>query len=256
MPGTEMSDDKLEDDILAFEYVSGSLAGAERQAFQQRLNTDDHLKRLVYQWEEQLVVLQSSIQGLEPKPSTWQHIENAISPTKATSSPTFQPTDKQDLYSKPGWLSGLLWAFSGALASLLFVVLLFKPLSQQWQAPATVDYVAVMTSAGGQQALTTLGSVETGIIQLNWGDQSLAVDEDYQLWAVSKRDGEIRSLAIIDNSDTDKLILDDAHWRLIMDAESLLLTREDAGGSAIDEPSDRVVATGICVRIQPRQVSS
>ena len=84
----------------------------------------------------------------------------------------------------------------------------------------------------------------------DWGDDVLPADQDYQLWAVSRSDGETRSIAVIASKDMTLLELSEAQWRLIKDSESLMLTIEEEGGSAIDEPSDELVARGLCVRLK------
>lgn len=229
--------DSLVDDEAAFEFVSGLMRDEARRAFEQRLQVEPALRQQVELWEEQLSNLTDQ-RPLEARASTWTAIEKRVN-----AGATDKPTTNEWSLNPASWLMGLM----GAALALAVVYLL--PLQVPTSA-TTVDYVAVMTTPGQQPGLTTFGEAGTKQLTLHWQAlEELAEDEDYQLWAVSKRDGQTRSIAILDNQSSTQLDLSDANWRLITDAHSLILTREEAGGSAIDEPSDLIVASGVCVRI-------
>lgn len=242
MYGGKVINTELDDDTLVFEYVIGTLRGDERLAFEARLNSDDRLQDLLAHWEEELMSLHDTEQGLAPKADTWDAIEQRL----------FASENEKELPSV--WAR--LWPFNEAkwlvtsmLASLFLIVLFVRVSPIGTTALPTVDYVAVMTANDGTHSLTTTASASTKVLQLTWGAEALSEHQDYQLWAVSKRDGYTRSLAVIADKSTGQIQLSDAHWRLIIDAESLLLTVEEEGGSALDEPSNLLVAQGICVRL-------
>jgi anti-sigma-K factor RskA len=54
-------------------------------------------------------------------------------------------------------------------------------------------------------------------------------------------------LGVFAQADIRQLPLTVPQWRLIKDSSHLLLTEEDIGGSPLDEPSEMVVAKGVCV---------
>lgn len=229
--------DPLDDERLAFEYTSGLLRGEERSEFERQLAAQPALQKLVQFWEEQLMHMQDSA-PLAPKTDTWSVIETRVNPTERRDEPPLK------------WV----WALFGAMAAV-FVLLVFPMPNQVNPAAAGVDYVAVMTDSNEQPGLTTFGAELDKKLSLHWQLESLGDEsKDYQLWAVSKRDGQTRSIAILENNTILELQLSDANWRLITDAESLILTLEDAGGSAIDEPSDVIIAAGVCVRIRPQSL--
>ena len=254
MSGKETADGTLDDNALAFEYVAGSLQGSERDSFQQRMHRDSSLADRVLFWENHLAALQDEDAELAPKPGTWQGIEDSLSPTATNL--TQGPTSSS---SSGSWLSSVWWAFGGALASFALTLAVWNLLpssSLPMATGASVDYVAVMASSNGKAVLTTLGDANSTTLRLNWTEAEIDDDSDYQLWAVSRRDGETRSLVVLDNDSIEDLKLDQAQWRLIVDAETLLLTREESGGSAIDEPSDELVASGLCVRLRSSEAKS
>lgn len=244
-----MSETETVDDTLAFEYVAGSLQGSERDSFQARLNKDSPLAARVAYWEQQLSALYANETPLPPLAGTWSAIEERLAPE------THLQTPRKT--SSGGWFKSLAWAFGGALASLMLTVGLWNMLPHPMQSPGTtLDYIAVLTSSTGDPVLTTLGNAASSKLTLSWEESGINDDSDYQLWAVSRRDGQTRSLAVFDNDKTAGLTLEKAQWRLIVDAKTLLLTREEPGGSAIDEPSEQLVASGVCVRLRASDARS
>ena len=111
------------------------------------------------------------------------------------------------------------------------------------------DYVAVLTDKNNKPMLTALTSSENNRLWLQWQNDIVEPDTSIQLWARSRRDGEIRPLLVFDNQTANEIELNQAVLRLIKDSSDLLLTREELGGSAIDEPSDLIIAQGACVRL-------
>lgn len=240
MPRAEKTD-SLESDSAAFEYVLGTLRGQTRTHLEAKLHHDKTLQEAVSLWEEELVALNKPELTRTPSKDNWSVIESKIKPSQHSSN-----NFKQGLQGRRFWLP---WAISSAFAVLLLMSIIIPPTGLNPTSDLPVDYIAVMTTTEGTAILSTVAKGDDQKMWLHWGDETLAADQDYQLWAVSRSDGETRSISVIANNNTKLLDLPEAEWRLIKDAESLLLTIEDEGGSAIDEPSEVLVAKGLCVRL-------
>ncbi|MFA9461379.1 anti-sigma factor [Thiohalorhabdus sp. Cl-TMA] len=63
-----------EHDLLAAEYVLGTLAGAERARFEQRLAEEPELRRRVAAWESRLGALVEETEPVEPPPGVWRAV--------------------------------------------------------------------------------------------------------------------------------------------------------------------------------------
>lgn len=239
MSGNENLKDELSGD--AFEYVSGTLRGEERLAFERRLNTDDALAADVRYWEEQLLAIQP-FDEKAPAPKTWGKIIGHIQQERSS------PAPKAGILESGGILEKLFrWSLPTVAAAVLMVAFLGlyqKPVNTS---PNT-DYVAVLTDESGKALLTALTAENGKSMWFKWEMKKLNEGTTAQLWAVSRRDGETRPLAVLDNTNITQLALDEAAWRLVTDAEFLVLTEEEPGGSPIDEPSDVLLAKGFCVR--------
>lgn len=232
----------MSNEDLAFEYVLGTLRGLEREEFQAALQRDEQLQSRVRFWENQLIAMNDENAELKPLDSTWQAIEKKINPVSETTEsarPLFQ-----------SWLqSWLPWSLSAVFSVLLVALLTFADINFDSTQHPPVDYVAVLTSDTGDAKLTALTESESKTLWLQWGEVELNKEENLQIWALSRSDGQIRSIAVVQDTEGQQIQLTDAYWRLIKDAESLILTVEEEGGSAIDEPSDTVVAKGLCIRV-------
>ncbi len=111
----------------------------------------------------------------------------------------------------------------------------------------TSDYVAVLIDDKGAPLLTALTAAKAETLWLKWDAINISPDKNLQLWAVSRNDGQIRSLAVFAKTDATQLALTPTHIHLIRDAAYLWLTEEEAGGSPMDEPSEKILAKGACV---------
>ncbi len=242
MSGKQNRNDELEPQGAAFEYVAGTLRGAERRRFERRLAGDQTLQAQVQFWQEQLMELAPE-QQRAPAADTWDAICTGINTDADTTSA-----------AKPGfgWAWFVQWAAPTFAAVALMLVLFGYYPSVEKTTPNT-DYVAVLTDASGKAMLTALSAREGKKMWLKWDLEAFTPDTSAQLWAVSRRDGEVRPITVLDDTQAVAIDLSEATWRLISDAAFLLLTEEEPGGSAIDEPSEMLLAKGVCVRFSPPQ---
>ena len=242
MSRNESLDSTLNHDVLAFEYVTGVMRGAERATFEAVMKNNPHLERQVQFWEEQLIQLADENETRVPSPDAWMAIQSVISGDQ------FIQTEKP---IQAGKISVPFWQvwFSPALASLctLFLVgVLWLAVAHKQDSP-NVDYVAVLTDVKGSAHLTVLTATKGSALWLKWNGVKISENKNVQLWAVSKRDGQIRTLGVFTDTQATQVALSQANWRLIKDAEVLMLTEEEVGGSATDEPSEKLLAKGVCV---------
>jgi anti-sigma-K factor RskA len=237
-------------DPQAFEFVLGTLSPEERAAFKAKHSSEQALDEDLHFWENQLSELNNINDTLQPKADTWNAIQKAITPSHSDANTASQVNSKQK------WLNWLPWGISMAMSFALVITLSLGRFDLPPTANAPIDYVAVLTDDSGQAKLTAMTEANSKSMWLQWGDITLESDKTLQIWALSKTDQQIRSIAVLDNKETLTVQLSNAHWRLIKDADSLILTTEEKGGSALDEPSEVVLAKGICVRLNHQEKTS
>jgi anti-sigma-K factor RskA len=237
--------DSDDQNTLALEYVLGTLRGEEREAFAKQLQSDDSLIQAVRYWEESLMPAPETVPALAPKPSTFKNIQAAINN---------QNSSAIEEKSTNWWEKLLPWKIisSAAFAMLLVVstLLLTTNLQQGSQdAILNTDYVAVLVDEGDAPILTALTASDGSTLWLKWEKWQTPKDHSLQLWAKSRRDGQIRPLLVFGDSELKQVALDEATLRLIQDSSHLIITQEEVGGSAVNEPSEIIIAKGVCIRL-------
>jgi len=234
----------------AFEYVTGTLSSSERAEYELLLKVSVEERTLVEFWQEHMLALDQQAGELAPAADTWGKIAAKINP--ASKSPDARET------GGPGLSTWFAW-ISTAMATVLIAIILIKPMVDTPNNIPNTDYIAVLTDTQGNAVLTALTTAKDNLMWLQWEADSLATENEnsetpkessLQLWAVSKRDGQIRSIAIFDDINSNTLALNETTFRLVTDSSFLVLTREEAGGSAIDEPSEDLIARGVCIRFK------
>jgi len=235
----------------AFEFVLGTLPYSEREGFKASINNCEEMKADLRFWEEQLIDMNALNETLEPKVDTWKKIITEVDPNAITS------TDSVSLQKENSfWQRWFPWGLSAALSVALVLALSIGQFQSGTGVNIPVDYVAVLTDSAGHAKLTAVTKGDTQAMWLQWEAFDLPADKDLQIWAISKSDQETRSIAVIDDLNTRNVTLSDAHWRLITDAESLIITVEETGGSELDEPSEFILAKGVCVRLNRKEKAS
>lgn len=232
-------------DNMAFEFVLGTLPVSERTAFEQELEDNIQLRDKVNEWEEKLIGLTAEVVPVAPSPSTFEKIQSRINPA---SSPSQIQESNNPI--KSFWDNVLPWKLiSGFAFTLLFAVGLLNYHSVTPSHSLNADYLAVLLNSDDKPILTAVTGIDDNQLWLTWEQWSLPKDQSIQIWAKSKRDGQVRPLLVV-NQPLQSIRLDEATLRLIKDSSHLILTQEESGGSAIDEPSDKVIATGVCIRLK------
>lgn len=223
---------------LARTYVVGTLRGLARRRFEHLMMELPELRQHVQRWQDHLQPLADAAPAETPDPSLWKAIETQIAPREQTTKSTSRPWGLPFLGRGLGVAALVLL---GALATLLAL----RP-----TAPTAVDYIAVLEDNAGIPVAVATTKTSTQLLKVNiLRDPELADDADLELWAISKTDGETRSLGLLDRADSGERLLTAAETRLIKDAQSLLITVEPEGGSPIGEPGGEVFSQGVCVRI-------
>jgi ChrR Cupin-like domain len=122
-----MNDDERE--LLAAEYVLGTLDGEDREAFLRRLADDDDLQARITAWEQRFFDFEQGSGAIAPPDRLWQAIEAELGPAEEdrpaltvvrADERRWQPlgpgVDWLPLYSEPsqGWHCFLLRLAAGA----------------------------------------------------------------------------------------------------------------------------------------------
>lgn len=169
-------------DILAGEWVLGTLNGPERAALAERLADDPDMAARVAYWEERLAPLLAGIEPVAPPATLWPAIERAIG----------TPARPSGLWNLLGFWRGLGLAATAA-AAVMAGLLLTRPVPVP-PAPAPLAVLADET----RQA-TWLARVEPeGVLSVSpLRRVDLPADRAFELWLITGAQAAPQSLGLV-----------------------------------------------------------
>jgi anti-sigma-K factor RskA len=259
----------LSEDLLAAEYVLGTLDGEERKGAQDRIASDPAFAALVGRWERRLGELHVLTADMEPPPALWDAVKEkraAVAPSETVRlpdptppqpmpSPSATPPDIRALRARMArWRT--LAVFTGSLAAALLAFILLPkwapgllPPSLTPKPPAPLAksaepgspsrrYVAVLERDAVPPAFVLVFDAGAHSLTLRRVGAPREPGKSYELWLISSRLAAPRSLGLFGPEDVTELgdvLADDPG--LIGDA-SFAVSLEPEGGSPTGAPSN------------------
>jgi len=223
-------------DLLAREYVLGTLTGGARRRFERVLNQAPAAGRAVAAWQERLTVLSASLPPMAPRSAVWQGLEQRL----------FAPPRKS-----PGW-----WrAFGGVLAGVLLctVVLRVQPglIGLEPQAETLpASYVGLLTDSEGKPAVLASSRRHGRQLTIKLL-QPLSVPSGRvaQLWALPRDGSAAFPVGVVTAGGSSTLALSDESEKLFSTVSRLAVSLEDKAAKAGDQPTQPFVLSGHCVKL-------
>ncbi|WP_273206537.1 anti-sigma factor [Marinobacter subterrani] len=218
-------------EVLAAEYVLGSLKGPARRRFERWMMESGRVRQEVWYWEERLGQLSEEVPPETPPISAWSAIERRVWPV---------PPRPEAVAGKNGlrWLwPG--WSLAATGAAILFAVLLVQqPASRLEEAQlsgaivqANVDDPLWLVSESGSHNLLKLRSVAA---------DAAAAGKDYELWIVPES-GPPLSLGVIPAGGVHQVTLSDAARAALARSRTLAISLEPRGGSPTGAPTGPIL---------------
>lgn len=236
--------------ILAAEYVLGTLDPAEQRAAERMIAQDPDFGRLVETWKQRLASLLLAVPPETPAPEVWHNIQAALRQRAAAVSSAAPPPARSARGPSTPLLERLgFWRWctlgAGAVAAALAIYIGVRPLAPP-PAPAT-RYVATLNQDGSDPAW--LVTVDLARQELTIRPVAEAAGRGRQpgqaleLWLVAGEGGPPpRSLGLLDRETGVSL----AFPAVASPSEAgvLAISLEPPGGSPTGSPTGPVVYSG------------
>jgi anti-sigma-K factor RskA len=200
---------------LAGEYVLGTLAGADRIAFEGRLQRDTAAMRAVALWAQHLQPLADAVTPAIPAPQLWQRLERELGlPTRTKT-------------RAPMWIAAAVAAAIVAVA-FLFPDLILKP---------EVNAVAQLASPqGGEPAFVVSVLDDQEKLLIRAATVAPQPNNSYELWVVPQTGAPI-SLGVVEQTgETERDVAENIRPLLAVGG-TLAVSLEPAGGSTTGAPT-------------------
>lgn len=223
---SDMTDQMPEDELLAAELALGVLAGAEREAAEQRVARDRGFARMVSAWEERLAPWAAEIAEVAPPPQVWDRIAATL------------PAEKQ---SAGWWQNIAFWRglslATGALAAASLGALIYLG-----NAPQKAPLVAALEGGGHRHFVATIDT-RTGSIAVQPAAFSADATREPELWLIPA-DGKPRPLGMLRADRAVSIAIPADLAALTVSNAVLAVSLEPPGGSPTGQPTGPVIATG------------
>jgi anti-sigma-K factor RskA len=206
-------------DLLAAEYVLGTLAGGARRRFERRLARDPFAARRVRAWEDRFALLALRLAPVMPGPAVWEGVSQRIGDAGGRAG---------------GWRR--LAAVVATLAVLGFGWAIWEQLR-----PREPQATAVLaTEAGAALWRVAVAADGDSLAVETVGDVSYPDERSRELWALPA-DAAPVSLGLMPASGRARLALDDRQRAALALAANVAVSDEPAGGSPTGAPTGAVL---------------
>ena len=219
-------------DLLAAEFVLGSLDRAARIAAARRYDTDRDFAARVDRWAERLFPLTQTLPAETPGETVWARIEARVEREAAAKAAA------QSVAAPRRAASLALWGWGSAALAAALALFLLTPLFVE---PPQRDLVASLEAAeSGLAWEIALDRTEGRLTLQRRGAWPAAPDQSLELWLISA-EGRVRSLGLLPPAAEAALALDAAALESLRPGATLAVSREPLGGSPGAGPSGPVV---------------
>ena len=243
----KIQDSKLKQ-MLAAEYVLGTLRGAARARFQRLLGQRGDLRSEVRYWESRLASLQAGFQPEAPRAVIWAEIDRRINASTVTTLPTSSARGAVTFWRT--------WSAVATAASVVLTFALYRQSNLPPPAPQIVrvevpvaqplPFVAMLHPAGGEAKWMVSVSPERKLIKVSaTGGYALPSSECLELWVIGE-DGKPSSLGVLPMDGEGQMQMPRG---INMPARpTLAVSKEPMGGSPTGLPTGPVILAAPALR--------
>ncbi len=231
-------------DLLAAEYVLGTLHRDERTLLMSTLANDPEARAAVAAWETRLAPLSAALDEVAPPPELWSRIESALPSTRPFA--VVEGGLGEEGPAVPALRRSLArWRVAtvatGALAAGLAIFIADRVLIQH---PAVQpSYVAVVNRGGDLPALVVRVDLASGAVFVRPVAAEAPSGKSLELWYIGA-DKPPKSMGLI-GSDEIRMPLPAG---MNLDKASFAVTVEPNGGSPTGEPTGPIVYSGQLIK--------
>lgn len=232
-------------DMLAAEYVLGTLVGSARDRFSRLMLTSNRAREATWKWEQHLNNLASSIESIPPDEHVWQRINERIDGNVVSFSERASTRSKDKVEpAKPKSRLLQAWSLAATVACIALAAIVW-----QSKTPLPID-----TFESSQLAVFKNES-KAPLWLVDVQDQNLIVkasssleartDKDYELWMILKGQDAPISLGLLPKDGVKTLVKNNQFKAA--DIALLAVSLEPLGGSPTGSPTEVLYTTELVV---------
>ena len=227
-----------DDDLLAAEFVLGTLDSAERAVARARVASDITFDRAVQAWNDRLSPLTDAVESIEPPAGLLMAILNKVEGTPHERSN--EPSADVIVLRRKLRVWRTVASMAGGLAAALAIWVSYSTYVDR---TSSQTYVAVLQQGADKASF---------VVSLDLADRRMTVvplatarqtGKSYELWMIGNDKSPPRSLGVLLPDAANHPILPPADPALISNA-TYAVTLEAQGGSATGQPTSAPIFAG------------
>jgi anti-sigma-K factor RskA len=247
-------------DVLAAEYVLGTLDAAEREQAEALVRTDTGFAALVRDWERRLNELHAGVEPVEPPPQVFERIRQRLAGAQGGGAQVMELDEMRRRVHRWRNFGTAMAALAAALVALLVTSVLrpdlvpgrLRSAAQVAQGPAAAGrLVAVLQQDAASPAFILSVDIDERVMTVRRVAAQEPAGKSYELWLVSKQFPKPRSLGLVGAKEfTTGTALAAYQPETISDA-TYAISLEPEGGSPTGEPTGAVLWGGKLIETLP-----
>jgi anti-sigma-K factor RskA len=246
-------------DVLAAEYVLGTLDAAERAQAEALVRADASFAMLVRGWERQLNELHAGVEPVEPPPQLFERIRQRLAGAQPGGAQVIELGEMRRRVARWRSFGTAMAALAAVLVALLVTSVMrpnlvpsrLRPAAEVAQAPAAGRLVAVLQQDAASPAFILTVDVDKRTMTVRRVAAQQPTGKSYELWLVSKQFPKPRSLGLVGQQEfTTGTALAAYQPETISDA-TYAVSLEPEGGSPTGEPTGAVLWGGKLIQAVP-----
>lgn len=247
-------------DVLAAEYVLGTLDAAERAQAEALVRADASFATLVRGWEHRLNELHAGVEPVEPSPQLFERIRQRLAGAQpGGAAQVIELGEMRRRVARWRNFGTAMAALAAVLVALLVTSVLrpdlvpgrLRPAAEVAQAPAAGRLVAVLQQDAASPAFILTVDVDKRTMTVRRVAAQEPAGKSYELWLVSKQFPKPRSLGLVGAQEfTTGTALAAYQPETISDA-TYAISLEPEGGSPTGEPTGAVLWGGKLIETLP-----
>lgn len=218
-------------DLVAGEYVLGTLPARARARLRRASATDPAVARAIAEWERRLCGLGEATPAVAPPPGVWDAIVRRLDLGNGSDT------------REQGWWTRVAFWRTLAIASFAGVIALgVTNFVNRYQAAGTI--VVVLAGADAKPALVATASRDRRELRVKAiGAITVPPDRSLELWKLPAQ-GAPQSMGLVNANGTVTLPLREEIGKYLAGAKGLAITLEPAGGSPTGKATGPILYTG------------
>ena len=229
--------------VLAGEYVIGTLSAASRAALEVRMKNDAALRTAVEMWEEKLAPLAELVEPVEPSPALWSRIESSVAETPVVGTAHTFVTPSANWWNSLNLWRGL--AASGFATAAFMGVVVITKIAQSPAPGYMVVLVGPQDKSPGWVVQASTNSQQARLIPLS--KMEVPGDKSLQFWTKGDDWKGPVSLGLVKPGQSLEIPLDKLPP---LQANQLFeITLEPSNGSPTNRPTGPILFIGRAVKI-------